>query len=88
MIWPQVFADVTGYSVKIIKEDVEALLCDALLAGAEWKFLIDRNTIGLAEFEKTIRSDLANIKIYDSYFEQYRQSYLNLAKLGKSLRIK
>ena len=88
MIWPQVFADVTGYSVKIIKEDVEALLGDALLAGAEWKFLIDRNTIGLAEFEKTIRSDLANIKIYDSYFEQYRQSYLNLAKLGKSLRIK
>ncbi|WHH58551.1 FGGY-family carbohydrate kinase [Petroclostridium sp. X23] len=33
LVWPQIFADVTGRPIKIIKNDVEAPLADALLAG-------------------------------------------------------
>ncbi|AZR74952.1 hypothetical protein BBF96_14455 [Anoxybacter fermentans] len=90
MVWPQIFADVTGYPIKIIKYDVEAPLGDALLAGLGTG-VIDNPEI-LAEWLKyktVIKPNAKNKEIYDRYFEEYKKVYLNLKENMKVInRIK
>ncbi|AKL93841.1 xylulose kinase XylB [Clostridium aceticum] len=78
-IWPQIYADVTGRPVRIIKNDVEAPLGDALLAGLATGVIKDPGVITTwLDFEDTIEPNLENTKKYDKYYEQYKQVYLNL----------
>lgn len=78
-LWPQIFADVTGKPIKIIKNDVEAPLADALLAGLATGVFKDPSVLsGWLEFDKTIEPNLENTKLYDKIFEEYKKIYLNL----------
>ncbi|GAA0179743.1 FGGY-family carbohydrate kinase [Clostridium sediminicola] len=77
--WPQIFADVTGKPVKIIKNDVEAPLADALLAGLGTGVFEDSSIISeWLEFDSTIEPNPENIKLYDEIFEEYKKVYVNL----------
>lgn len=78
-LWPQIFADVTGKPVKIIKNDVEAPLADALLAGLATGVFEDPSILAQwLEFDDTIEPNLENTKLYDRIFEIYKKIYLNL----------
>lgn len=78
-LWPQIFADITGKPVKIIKNDVEAPLADALLAGLATGVFKDPSVLSeWLEFDKTIEPNLENTKLYDKIFEEYKKIYLNL----------
>jgi xylulokinase len=79
LIWPQIYADVTGRPVRIIKNDVEAPLGDALLAGLATGVIENPNVLtGWLDFEDTIQPNLENTQIYDKYFEEYKSIYLNI----------
>lgn len=79
MIWPQIYADVTGHPVRIIKNDVEAPLGDALLAGLATGVIDNPKVLSeWLEFEETIQPNLENTKKYNRYYEQYKDVYLNL----------
>ncbi|MGY0374269.1 FGGY-family carbohydrate kinase [Clostridium sp. JNZ J1-5] len=78
-IWPQIFADVTGRPVKIIKNDVEAPLADALLAGLATGVFQQPNILSQwLEFDDTIEPNLENTKLYNKIFDIYKSLYLNL----------
>ena len=77
--WLQIFSDVTGRPIKTIKNDVEAPLGDALLAGLATGVFENPSVIsGWLEFEESIQPNLENTKLYDKYFEIYKKTYLNL----------
>lgn len=79
LVWPQIYADVTGHPVRIIKNDVEAPLGDALLAGLATGVYTDSSIIKKwLEFDETIYPNLENTKIYDLYYEEYKKIYENL----------
>ncbi len=87
MVWPQIFADITGYPVKIIKDDVEAPLGDALLAGLGTGVIKDPEVlVDWLHFAETIEPIAENVKLYDKIFEQYNQVYVNLKDNMKSLQ--
>ena len=78
-VWPQIFADITGRPVKIIKNDVEAPLADALLAGLATGVFENPNVLSdWLEFDKTIEPNLENTKLYDKIYIEYKKIYLNL----------
>ncbi|MEG0773700.1 FGGY-family carbohydrate kinase [Clostridium sp.] len=78
-IWPQIFADVTGKPVRIIKNDVEAPLADALLAGLATGVFENPSILAQwLEFDETIEPNLENTKLYDRNFAIYKKIYLNL----------
>lgn len=86
LIWPQIFADVTGRPVRIIQDDVEAPLADALLAGLATDVFQDEESFSnWLTFKETIQPNLENTKKYDLYFEQYKQIYNNLKGNMKEL---
>ena len=86
LVWPEIFADVTGRPVKIIKDDVEAPLGDALLAGLGSGVIKDPKVINeWLEFKDEIKPDLDKTKIYDNYYEQYKEIYLNIKDNMKSI---
>ena len=78
-IWPQIIADVTGHPVRIIKDDVEAPLGDALLAGLGTQVFNDPTVIkDWLEFKEPIMPDKENNKIYEKYYKQYKDVYQNI----------
>lgn len=86
MNWPQIFADVTGLPVRIVKNDVEAPLGDAVLAGIATGVINDPNVIkDWVEFEEQIKPNPQNTKIYDQYFEEYKKLYVNTKDVMKKL---
>ena len=88
LVWPQIFADVTGHPVKIIKDDVEAPLGDALLAGLGTGLYQNANILSSwLVFEDTIMPKQENTRLYDQYFDQYKQVYLNLKENMKALNL-
>lgn len=79
MIWPQIYADVTGRNVKILKNDVEATLGDALLAGLGTGVIKDASIVQeWLEFEPVIEPNLANHKLYNIYYGEYKKLYENV----------
>jgi len=78
-IFPQIIADVTGFPVKIIKNDVEAPLGDAVLAGlGTGVFNSPEVLLDWIEFEETFIPDKDNKEVYDKLFEQYKELYPKL----------
>ena len=68
-----------GFPVKIIKNDVEAPLGDALLAGLATGVYKDSSIIKeWLEFEETIYPNAENTKVYDEYYKQYKEIYENI----------
>lgn len=81
LVWPQIFADVTGFPVKIIKTLAEAPLGDALLAGLATGIVDDPKVIlNWLEFGEPIRPKEKNQPIYDRYFAEYKQVYRQLKR--------
>lgn len=79
MIWPQILADVTGYPVKIIKNDVEAPLGDALLAGLGTGVIDEPQVLSnWLEYDTIIESDQRNHQVYNKYYDEYKRVYLSL----------
>jgi ribulokinase len=86
MNWPQIYADVTGYPVRIIKNDVEAPLGDAVLAGIATGIIQDPHVLkDWLEFEEAIQPNPENTKIYDQYYEEYKKLYVNTKDIMKSV---
>jgi sugar (pentulose or hexulose) kinase len=84
MNWPQIYADVTGYPVRIIKNDVEAPLGDAVLAGIATGIIPDPHVLkDWLEFEEPIQPNPENTKIYDQYYEEYKKLYVNAKDIMK-----
>ncbi|MCG8529800.1 MAG: hypothetical protein MI749_03955, partial [Desulfovibrionales bacterium] len=79
MIWPQILADVTGYPVKIIKNDVEAPLGDALLAGLGTGVIDEPQVLSnWLEYDIIIEPDQKNHQVYNKYYDEYKRVYLSL----------
>ncbi|EMR07028.1 Xylulose kinase [Bhargavaea cecembensis DSE10] len=79
LVWPQIIADVTGRPVRVIKDDVEAPLADALLAGIATRTLTGANAVSdWLEFGPVIEPDSANHTVYNEYYRQYLNLYQNL----------
>jgi xylulokinase len=84
-LWVEIFADVTGYTIRTIKEDVEAPLGDALLAALAVG-LIDDPSLMKNWFTLELRGRPRNEhrEIYDEGFAFYKELYENLAgTMGK-----
>ncbi len=85
-LWPQIFADVTGYPIKIIEDDVEAPLGDALLAGLATDVFEKPGVIKeWLDFRPAVEPSEENYQIYDEYFEQYLDIYQNIKDNMKNL---
>jgi ribulokinase len=77
-IWPQIYADITGHPVKIVENDVEATLGDALLAGLATGEIDDYNTItNWLNFKETIYPNKKNTDFYDELYKEYKTLYIN-----------
>lgn len=75
-VWKQIFADVTGLSIKCPKRDVEAPLGNALLAGIGTRVINDYNAIkGWTDFSESVHPDKDRHKLYSKYFEIYKNLY-------------
>ncbi|WBL14678.1 FGGY-family carbohydrate kinase [Sutcliffiella sp. NC1] len=86
MNWPQIYADVTGYPVRIIKNDVEAPLGDAVLAGIATGVISDPNVLkDWLEFDEVIQPNVENKLKYDQYYEQYINLYENTQQIMKTV---
>lgn len=78
-IFPRIIADVTGYKIKIIKNEVEAPLGDAILAGLGTGALKNPEVIlDWLEYEEAINPDQKNKEIYDKLFKEYKNLYPKL----------
>src|SRR6056297_1014291 len=78
-LWTKIFSDVTGYKVKIIKEEVEAPLGGALLAALGAGLIKDpKALLGWFTFKNAETPDLQAKKIYDRRFQTYKEAYRSL----------
>ena len=86
-LWASIFADVTGFSMRRVKNDAEAALGDAFLAG------LGTNIFKKPEEIKTwikLKEDIIpvnnNKKIYDKYFDYYKKLYSSTRDIMWELR--
>ena len=77
-LWMQIVADITGYPVWTIREDVEAAIGAARLA-ALGSGLADRNGVGWVTLVERACPDPAVVERYDAMFEVYSHLYPALA---------
>ncbi|MYL35834.1 hypothetical protein GLW05_19875 [Pontibacillus yanchengensis] len=86
LIWPQIYADVTGHPVKIIKDDVEAPLGDAVLAGIATNTIESPDVVlEWLEFEDTIQPNESNHQVYNTIYQEYKKVYENVKTNMQSL---
>ncbi|WP_286934040.1 FGGY-family carbohydrate kinase, partial [Aminobacterium sp. UBA4834] len=85
-LWTSIFADVSGYPVKVLQEDVEAPLGDALLAGLGTG-VFDRPEI-LKEwlhFKEPVYPVTEHTEVYNELYSEYKAVYLGLRDSMKRL---
>jgi xylulokinase len=74
--WVQIFADVTGFDMKLIKNSVEAPLGDAFLAGLGIGVYKKPEEIKKwLEFKEPIKSNPETKRIYDRYYKYFKAFY-------------
>lgn len=79
-VWTQIFADVTGYPIEVVKvKELGALGCAMVASVASGEY-VDIKTAShkMTSFDKTIYPNKKNKKIYNSKFELYKKFYNNL----------
>ncbi|MGB4374601.1 MAG: FGGY-family carbohydrate kinase, partial [Defluviitoga tunisiensis] len=85
-IWTQIFSDVTGYVMKRTKQDVEAPLGDAFLAGLGTGIFKQPEDIKKwTLFKEDTLPNNSNKQIYDKYFNLYKQLYKNTKEIMEQL---
>ncbi|XBS69480.1 FGGY-family carbohydrate kinase [Acerihabitans sp. KWT182] len=78
-LWMQIIADVTGYPVVTMQEEVEAPLGDAVLAALGAGLIHDAAIVrSWSRLEERARPDASRHAHYDLLFKQYQEVYLNL----------
>lgn len=83
--WVQIFADVTGYNMKLIKNEVEAPLGDAFLAGLGVGIFKEPEKIkDWIELKEPLKVNPDNHKIYSRYYQDFLELYQN----NKSIMVK
>ncbi|MEA1884763.1 MAG: FGGY-family carbohydrate kinase [Thermotogota bacterium] len=84
--WVQIFADVTGYNMKLIKNEIEAPLGDAFLAGLGVGIFKKPEEIrNWIEFKAPIKVNKGNHKIYDKYYHYFLELYENNKTLMRQM---
>ncbi|BAS27882.1 FGGY-family carbohydrate kinase [Limnochorda pilosa] len=79
MVWPQIFADVTGFPVRTVEQDVEAPLGDALLAGLGTGVVDHPEALlGWLTYREPVRPREELKPLYDHLFEEYKALYTSL----------
>jgi xylulokinase len=74
--WVKIFADVTGFSMKRLTNDVEAPFGDAFLAGLGTKVIDKPERIKeWVKFRTEIEPDEKNKTVYEKYYEIYKELY-------------
>ena len=78
-LWQQIFADVTNIPIVCSRKNIQAPIGDALMAGLATGLVKDFSAINdWIEFsEMTYPSEEKN-RIYEQYFEEYKELYLSL----------
>ena len=85
--WLQIISDITNRPVKIIKEDVEAPLGDAVLAALGAGLISDVNIVKQwGTLELKAQPSSKNQKLYDDMFGFYKQLYMNTKDQMKALK--
>jgi xylulokinase len=85
-LWVQIFADVTGFPMRIPVEDFEAPYADALLAGVGSGVLSSYEKIKeWVKFREPVKPNPENKKIYDEYYKEYLKSYEALKEIMENL---
>jgi len=85
-LWTKIFSDVTGYRIKIIKEDVEAPLGDALLAALGAGLIDDpEHMLRWFHFQYADDPDAEAKEIYDRRFAAYKEIYHGLKEVMRDL---
>jgi len=81
MVWPQIFADVTGFPVRTVEQDVKTPLDDALLAGMGTG-LIDRPEVLLdwLTYREPVQPRDERKAVYDRLFQEYKALYESLKR--------
>lgn len=78
-IWPQIYADVTGKRVRIIENDVEATLGNALLAGIGAGVIKESSVVReWLKYKEAIEPNMENQQLYNTYYEEYKKLYENV----------
>nr|WP_211250101.1 FGGY-family carbohydrate kinase [Mesoaciditoga lauensis] len=74
--WVKIFADVTGFNMKRLSEDVEAPLGDAFLAGLGTKIIDGPEKIKeWIKFKSETKVNKENHKIYNNYYKIFLELY-------------
>ncbi len=85
-LWVQIFADVTGIPVVYSKENIQARVGDALIAGIATGLFKDYSEINnWIATPETVHPNTNNYAIYTKYFLQYKKLYLSLKDNMKSI---
>ena len=85
-VWTQIFSDVTGYVMKRTKQDVEAPLGDAFLAGLGTGIFKQPEDIKKwTLFKEDTLPNKSNNQTYNKYYNLYKQLYLNTQKIMEQL---
>ena len=80
--WVQIFADVTGFNMKLIKNEVEAPLGDAFLAGLGVGIFMEPEKIkDWIELKKPVKVNRDNHQRYETYYQNFLELYHNNKKL-------
>ncbi|MDR1520162.1 MAG: FGGY-family carbohydrate kinase [Planctomycetota bacterium] len=76
-VWSQIFADVTGYHIRRLAQNVEAPFGDAFLAGlAVGVFQKGEEIKNWLAFRGDNLADAANHRLYDKYYGAYKRLYV------------
>jgi len=87
-LWMQIIADVTGYPVLTLKEEVEAPLGDALLAALGVGLIHDANIIkSWNTLEERAQPNALRHAHYNRLFKEYQEVYLNVKENMYRLRM-
>jgi len=75
-VWVRIFADVTGYKMRQVASLVEAPFGDAFLAGLGTGIIDKPERIKeWVKYKEPVEPDLENKKIYDTYYEIFKELY-------------
>lgn len=81
-LWSQIFADITGYNIRRLSQNVEAPFGDAFLAGmAVGVFKKGEEIKKWLAFREDLKVDAKNHQLYNKYYDVYKRLYVQTKDL-------
>ncbi len=79
-LWLQIVSDIAGIEQYVPNQTYGAAYGDAFMAGVGVKLFTDtKHAADWIRYQKVVKPDLTNHKIYEPYYQIYRQLYLDTA---------